>query len=113
MNIDTIINPLIDFFVRVISLKFYQSSRLNSVSYIVVDVGYKIVKRDHTYDLAELQLQHIIENLIAIRRSKSAQCKFGSILVCIFFYVQNEFPSFGKVGWKKNRSVLIQINEYI
>ena len=87
MTIDTITDPLVDFVVRVISHKFYQSSRLNSVSCIVVDVGYKIVKRDHSYDLAELQLQQIMENLGAIRRTKGAHCKFGSILVCIFFYV--------------------------
>ena len=54
MTIDSIIDPLIEFAVRVISHKFYQSSRLNSVPYIVLDVGYKIVKKDHTYDLAEL-----------------------------------------------------------
>ena len=67
MIIDTIIDLLINFFVRVISHKFYQSNILNNVPCIVVDVGYKIVKRDHTYDLAELQLQQIIENLGAIR----------------------------------------------
>ena len=54
MTIDTIIDPLINFVVRVISHKFYQSSRLNNVPCIAVDVGYKIVKRDHTYDLAKL-----------------------------------------------------------
>ena len=54
-----------------------------------------------------------MENLGAIRKSKSAQCEFGSILVCIFFYVQNEFPSFGKLGWNTNRLVVVQINEYI
>ena len=70
MTIDTIADPLVNFSVRVISHKFYQSSRLNSVPCIVVDVGYKIVKRDHTYDLAELQLQQIMENLGAIRRTK-------------------------------------------
>ena len=31
----------------------------------------------------------------------------------MFFHVQNEFPYFGKVGWKTNRSVVVQINEYI
>ena len=87
MNIDTIQDPLINFFVRVISHKFYQSSRLNNVPCIALDVGYKLVKKDHTYDLAELQLQQINENLGAIRRSKGAQCKFGAILVCILFYV--------------------------
>ena len=51
---ETIRDPLIEFVVRVISHKFYQSSRLNSVSCIVVDVGYTIVKKDHTYDLVEI-----------------------------------------------------------
>ena len=54
MNIDIITDPLIKLVVRVISHKFYQSSRLNSVPYIAMDVGYKIIKKDHTYDLAEL-----------------------------------------------------------
>ena len=54
-----------------------------------------------------------MENLGAIRKTKSAQCKFGSILICIFFYVQKMFPSFGTMGWKINRSVAVQIGEYI
>ena len=56
MKIDTIKDPLVDFVVMVISHKFYQSSTLNIVPCIEVDVGYKIVKKDHTYDLLELQL---------------------------------------------------------
>ena len=84
MPIDTITDPLIEFVVRVISHKFYLSTRLNSVPFIAMDVGYKIVKKDHTYDLAELQLQQLVKNLGAIRKTKSAQCKFGSILICIF-----------------------------
>ena len=98
MTIDTVKDPLLDFSMKVISHKFYQSSRLNSVPCIAVDLAYKLVKKDHTYDLAELMLQQINENLRAIRKSKGAQCKFGSILVCIFFYVMKEFPSFGKVN---------------
>ena len=43
MTIDTIQDPLVEFAVRVISHKFYQSSRLNSVPCIAVDVGYKLV----------------------------------------------------------------------
>lgn len=54
-----------------------------------------------------------MEKLGAIRRSKTTQCNFGSILMCTFFYVQNEFPSFGKIGRKTNRSIVVQINEYI
>ena len=72
MTIDTIKDPLLDFAVRIVSHKFYQSSRLNNVPCIVVDVAYKLVKNDHTYDLAELMLQQINENLGAMRKSKGA-----------------------------------------
>ena len=63
MTIDTITNPLVEFVVRVIAHKFYQSNRINNVPCIAVDMGYKMVKRDHTYDLAKLLLQKINENL--------------------------------------------------
>lgn len=113
MTIDTIIDPLLDFAVRVISHKFYQSSRLNSIPCIDVDAAYKIVKKYHSYDLAELMLQQINENLGVIRRSKGAQCKFGSVLVCIFFYVMEEFPSIGMVNWNPKKIAITQISKYI
>lgn len=56
MTIDIIADPLVGFVVRAIAHKFYQSSRLNNVPCMAVDIGYKIVKKDHTYGLAELQL---------------------------------------------------------
>ena len=71
MTIGTITDLLIDFVVRVVVHKFYQWSGLDSVPCIVVDGGYKIVKKDHTYDLIELQLQQLIENLEGIRKKKS------------------------------------------
>ena len=71
------------------------------------------MKKDHTYDLAELQLLKVNDNLAAIRRTKGAQRKFGAILVCVFFYVQNEFPFVGKVAWRNDRTIIAQINEYI
>ena len=57
MQIDTITDPLIDFVVRIISHKFYQSNKLNSVPCIAVDVAFKVVKKYHTYDLAKLMVQ--------------------------------------------------------
>lgn len=56
MSIDNIQDPLVEFAVRVIGHNFYQSSRLNSVPCMAVDLGYKIVIKDHSYDLAEFQL---------------------------------------------------------
>ena len=58
-------------------------------------------------------MQQIIENLGAIRKSKDAQCKFGSALVCMFFYVMKEFPSFWKVNWDQNKTIVDQINDFI
>ena len=57
MTIDTIKDPLIEFVVRVISHKFYYSRKMNSVPWIAVDVAYKLVKKDHTYELVELMMQ--------------------------------------------------------
>ena len=57
MTIDTITNPLLEFVVKVISHKFYQSNKLNNVPCIAVDVTFNLVKKDHTYDLAELMMQ--------------------------------------------------------
>ena len=54
MKIDTISDPLFAFAVKIIAHKFYQSNKLKNVPCIVVDMGYKIVKKDHTYDLVEL-----------------------------------------------------------
>ena len=65
MPIDTITNPIIAFVVRVIMHRFYQSSQLNIVPCIAINLGHNIVKRDHNYDLAKLQIQQLSENLEA------------------------------------------------
>ena len=87
MTIDTILDPLITFVVRIIAHKLYQSSRLNSVPCISVDMGYKIIKKDHTYDLAKLQIQQLIENLGAIRRPRVHNVNLVQLLyVCSSMY---------------------------
>ena len=53
---DFILDTLIAFAMRVKAHKFFQSSRMENVSCMEVDFGNKIVKRDHIYDLAKLQL---------------------------------------------------------
>ena len=49
----------------------------------------------------------------SIRSVKSNPCKFGSLLICLFFYVQKFFPSKGAVVWRKDTPILYQINEFI
>ena len=34
-------------------------------------------------------------------------------MVCMFFYVMKEFPSFGKVNWDKKKTIVDQINGFI
>ena len=49
----------------------------------------------------------------SIQTSKNNPCKFGSLLTCLFFYVQKFFPSKGMIEWRKDVLVLYQMNEYI
>lgn len=48
-----------------------------------------------------------------IRGSKNNLCNFGSLITCLFFFVQFFFPSKGIVVWRKDVPILYQINEYI
>ena len=66
----------------------------------------KEAKHFGTYDIIKSWVDIDLKIASSIRKTKGAQCKFGAILVSIFFYVQNEFPSFGKHNWKTNRSVI-------
>lgn len=93
--------------------KMYSSSQANSVPYEVVDLAYKIVKKDLVFDLPELQLVQFCKNLENIQATKPNPWKFGSLLVCLFFYAQDLFPSKGIVVWEKDRPVLYQINDFI
>lgn len=50
-----------------------------------------IIVKDHEYDLAKLQRSQLAENLTSIRKIKNSMHKFGSLIMCITFYVQNYF----------------------
>ena len=49
----------------------------------------------------------------SIKTSKNNPCKFGSLLTCLFFYVQKFYPSNATIIWRKDVLVLYQIDEYI
>lgn len=63
LSITNIFYPLIEFVVRVIPQKFYHSRRLNSVPCMTVDQVWKIVTKDHEYDLVKVQRLQLVENL--------------------------------------------------
>src|SRR5271156_5387448 len=64
-------------------------------------------------DLCEILLKQLDENMNTIRSAKTNTCKFGSLIMCIFFYFQEYFPSIGKVKWDTSKPVTLQINDLI
>lgn len=62
-----------------------------------VDLAYKIVKKNMEFDLARVLLKKLNKNMDSIRTAKKNPYKFGSLLVCLFFYVHKFFPSKGAV----------------
>ena len=92
MKISEIIDMELKFGIHVIAHKIYSSSRLNSVSCEVVDLAFKVVKNNMSFDLAELMLNQFNKNMESIRISKNNPCKFGSLLTYLFFFVQSFSP---------------------
>ena len=113
MKISSVANIELKFGIHIIAHKIYSSSRLNSVSCEAIELAYKVVKNNLSINLAELQLNQINKNMESIETSKKNPCNFGSLLTCLFFYVQKLFPSKDSVVWRKDVRVLYQINEYI
>ena len=113
MKISNIIDAELKFDIHEIAHKIYSSNHLNSVSCETVDLAYKAVKNNLSYDLADLLLKQFDKKMESIRTSKSNPYKFGSLLRCLFFYVQKFFPSKGTIVWRKDVLVFYQINEYI
>ena len=52
-----------------------------------VDLAYKVVKKNMEFDLANVLLKQLNKNMDSIRTAKTNPYKFGSLLVCLFFYV--------------------------
>ena len=86
MSITSMFDPLIEFLVRDIDQKFYQSRRLNIVLSMIVDQAWKILMKDHEYDITRLQKFQLEFFFSLIRKMKDLMCKFGSLIFLIFFY---------------------------
>ena len=109
MKISSVTNMELKFDIHIIAHKIYSLSRLNNVSCEVVYLAYKVVKNNLSLDLAKLLLNQLNKNMESIRASKNNPCKFGSLLTCLFFYVQKFFLSKGIVVWRKDVPLLYQI----
>lgn len=92
MKISNVTDAELKFGIQVIAHKIYNSNCLNSVSCKAVDLAFKVMKNNISYDLTDLLLKQFNTNMESIRTSKKNPCKFDSLLTCLFFYVQKFFP---------------------
>ena len=67
-------------------IEFYQSRRLNIVLCMVVDQAGQILMKYREYDITRLQKFQLEIILSLIRKMKDIMCKFGSLIIFIFFY---------------------------
>lgn len=93
MKLNGVIHMELKFGIHVIAQKIYNSNRLNNISCKFVDLAYKVVKNNLSFNLAKLLLNQFNQNMERIKVSKNNPCKFDSLLTCLFFYIQNFFPS--------------------
>ena len=93
--------------------KIYNFSQLNNMPCEAMDLACKVVKKNLEFDLSYLLLKQLNKNMDDIKTSKNNPYTFGSLLACLFFYVQKLFPSKGSIVWRKDTPILYQINEFI
>lgn len=114
MKLNVVTNMELKFCIHVIAHKIYNSSRLNGVSCEAIDLAYKVVKNNLSFDLVELLLNQFNKNMESIRVSKNNPYKFGSLLTFLYFFVQKfSLPKVLQYGGRKDVPILYQINEYI
>ena len=113
LKISRVTNVELRFSIHIIAHKIYSSSQWNNVPCEAVDLAYKIIKKNLEFDLLDVLLKKLNKNTDSVKTSKNNSFKFGSLLTCLFFYVQKFFPSKGTVVWRKDTPIFYQINEFI
>ena len=87
LKINNVTNIELRFGIHIIAHKIYNLSQLNSVPCEVVDLAYKVVKKNLEYDLSDVLLKQLNKNIDSVKTSKKNPFKFGSLITCLFFYV--------------------------
>lgn len=90
MTIDDTLEDDIQLASMVIRYKIYYSSRMNSISGNTIYVAYEMLRENKKYDLCELLQSELIKILKKIKENKKHPFKYGTLLLCIFFYFKNE-----------------------
>lgn len=113
LKIKNVTNIELRFDIHIISHKIYSLSQSNNIPYEVVDLAYKVIKKNLEFDLSDVLLKQLNKNIETMKTSKNNSFKFSSLLTFLFFYVQKFSPSKGTSMCRKDTRVLYQINEFI
>ena len=71
LKINNVTDVELRFGIHIIAHKIYSSSQLNNVPCEVVDLAYKVVKKNLEFDLSDLLLKQLNKNMDSIRTSKN------------------------------------------
>ena len=71
MKLNGVIDMEIKFGIHVILHEIYSSIYLNNIPCEVVDLEYKVVKKNLSFDLAKLLLNHLSKNMESIQVSRT------------------------------------------
>ncbi|XP_059064624.1 uncharacterized protein LOC131856734 [Cryptomeria japonica] len=71
-----------------------------------------MVKENIDYDLAKSLRSQLMENLEAVKKEKKMRFKFGQLIIGLFFYFQNFFPSIGDVQWITAKKVKKEVEAF-
>jgi len=113
MTINEIIDPDVRFASMVNGYKIYHPSRENSVSGMTIYVAYQMLKENVDYDLCELLQNQLIKNLNKLKKDKKNTFKYGTLVVCLFFYFMNEVLGIKGVHWTNDKPVAMHIRNYL
>lgn len=54
-----------------------------------------------------------MKNQTKIKNDKKNTFKYGTLILCLFFYFMNEVPGIGNVQWAYDRLVVVQIRQLL
>lgn len=97
MTINDIVENDVNSSSMVIGYKIYHSSRENSVFRTIVYVAYEMIKVNKKYDLYEFLQSKLLKNLAKTKQDKRKKFKYGSLILCLFFFSMNEVMGVGHV----------------
>lgn len=110
--IDTIIDLVVRYVAYGVSQKIYLWNKEGSTSVIVVYVAHQMVKERKDFNLCELLLTQLTDN-ITMTKDDGYPFHFGSLIMCLMLYFLRSLPLKENVAWKSNVPIGKKIYRYL